>query len=138
MKEKNSINEFCWNELISEGTSKSKEFYSNLLGWTSMDCECSCTNGVKYTIFKNNNKDIAGLMAKPKDCTCPHQSFWISYIGVLNIKESVAKAVSLGAKILVEPRDIGIGSIAIITDPLGATVGLFEKKNSVECCDCCG
>jgi predicted enzyme related to lactoylglutathione lyase len=52
---------------------------------------------------------------------------WLPYVTVANLKDAVAKATSLGAGLA---RDITaipeMGSFAIITDPQGATLGLWE------------
>ncbi len=54
----------------------------------------------------------------------PH---WLNYVRVDSAAASVAKATSMGGRVLVEPHaDRHGGMLAIIADPAGAPVGLME------------
>lgn len=125
----NEINhEICWNELITTDVKKSVEFYSKLFHWTHKEIECG---GMAYTIFKTHKKEVAGLMKKPPqaECNCDKGPMWIPYTFVENVDKSAAKAKELGAKILLEPKDIpDVGRIAIIEDPCGAIMGLYTGE----------
>ena len=57
-----SHGEFCWNELMTSDTKKAKEFYGALLGWEAQDYPME---GMTYTMFKKNDKDIGGMMQIP-------------------------------------------------------------------------
>ena len=56
-------------------------------------------------------------------------SFWLAYVAVADIKAATAKAKSLGATIIKESQEVqGTGWFSIITDPTGATIGLWQSK----------
>ena len=117
---------FCWNELMTRDTSAAQTFYSQLFGWDTekMDMGPSGT----YTIWKKGEQGAGGMMAikgPEMENVPPH---WLSYVSVDSVDTSTQKAESLGAKICVPPTDIpNIGRFSIITDPTGATLGLYQS-----------
>lgn len=121
------LGEFSWNELSTMDVSGSKDFYGKLLGWNYQDIKCG---EIDYTVFKYNNKDVAGLMQTVSGCECHSnkKAMWLSYVNVEDVDKVVKKVEGLGGKIILQPRDIPtVGRIAIIADPSGATIGLFAK-----------
>jgi predicted enzyme related to lactoylglutathione lyase len=55
---------------------------------------------------------------------------WLSYVIVDSVDASTKKAESLGAKVDVPPTDIpNIGRFSVITDPTGATLGLYQNAH---------
>lgn len=44
------------------------------------------------------------------------------------MEASVTKATDLGAEMRMGPTDIGVGAIAVITDPQGATFALYAGR----------
>jgi predicted enzyme related to lactoylglutathione lyase len=57
----------------------------------------------------------------------PHH-YTIFYVDVDDVAASLAKAQSLGAKMLVPPVEIPTGTFAWMQDPEGNTVGLWKAK----------
>jgi uncharacterized protein len=57
----------------------------------------------------------------------PH-NYTIFYVDVEDVAAALAKATSLGGKILVPPVDIPSGTFAWMQDPEGNTVGLWKAK----------
>ena len=52
---------------------------------------------------------------------------WLAHVLVASLAEARPKVASLGGKVLVPHVDIpGVGSMAIIADPWGAMLSLFE------------
>lgn len=116
--------EFCWNELMTTNVSKAKEFYCGLFGWESTDMDMGEST---YTIFKQGDKEIAGMMQTPAEAgnTPP---CWTSYVMVEDLEKALAKAASLGAEIQVPITPVGeIGRLAVILDPHNATIALWQS-----------
>ena len=113
---------FCWNELVTRDTDAAASFYTRLFGWKTE----AFPGGMPYTLFKTENRQVGGLM------TCltgqmPPQ--WLAYVGVEDVEASVKRARELGAKILLEPKDIPtVGRIAVFQDPQGAPLGIFQPE----------
>jgi predicted enzyme related to lactoylglutathione lyase len=56
---------------------------------------------------------------------------WLAYVTVEAVDETAARAASLGGRIVALPFDVpGVGRVAVLVDPLGATIGLFKPPSS--------
>lgn len=120
-----SHGEFCWNELMTSDTAKAKEFYSKLFGWTTQDHEMK---NMTYTMFKQNEKDVGGMLQISADKAGMVPPHWMSYILVKNVDETTQKASSLGAQVKVPVTPIeGIGRFSVLMDPTGAHIALWES-----------
>jgi len=70
------------------------------------------------------------MMPKPPGMPAHIPSYWMPYFMVADVDASVAKAKSLGAKLMVGPQDIAdAGRFAILSDPQGAVCALFTPKH---------
>jgi predicted enzyme related to lactoylglutathione lyase len=119
---------FSWNELITTDTKASAEFYRKLFGWQSAPFvpKGAPSGGPPYLLFKTDASDMGagGMMQAPAPGIPTH---WLPYVVVDNVDMSLAKAVELGAKACTPVMAIGeVGRVAVIQDPLGATIGLHE------------
>jgi uncharacterized protein len=120
---------FSWNELVTTNTKAAAGFYGKLFGWEAAPFvpQGAPAGGPPYTLFKTKPDDPMGVggMAQVMQPGAPSQ--WVPYVVVPNADASLAKAVTLGAKVLVPVMAIGeVGRIAVIQDPQGATIGLHE------------
>jgi len=115
----------CWTELMTTDTGKAGPFYRALLGWNASDMPMP--NGT-YTVFKRRDGvNAAGMMAMPPELkNVP--SHWLSYFQVSDIRATIQKATSLGAKIPVAPTPVpNGGQFAVIQDPQGAVFGVLQQ-----------
>ena len=112
-----------WNELVSRDADASKKFYTQLFGWTAESM--SMGPGAEYTFLKAGERPAAGLMQLPAEAG-PAPTMWMSYVTVADLPTAVAKAKALGAKICKDVTVLPMGRFAIIADPQGAAIGLWE------------
>ncbi len=121
------VGSFCWNELVTSDPAAAVAFYKEIFGWTSEAMEMGPMG--TYHLFKRGGKDAAGVMKQPMPGA---PTAWIHYVAVVSVDASTQRAESLKAKVLAPPMDIpNIGRFAVIADPVGAVVALFqgaEKK----------
>jgi uncharacterized protein YndB with AHSA1/START domain/predicted enzyme related to lactoylglutathione lyase len=111
---------FCWNELLAVSPGNAAKFYTQLFGWKTE----AMPGGMPYTLFKQDGEMVGGLMGRPHEQVPPH---WLAYVKVENVDASAKKASDLGAKTIMPPTDIPtVGRIAVIQDPEGAPLGLFQ------------
>ncbi|WP_196138201.1 VOC family protein [Aliikangiella sp. G2MR2-5] len=121
---------FCWPELATSDTDKAKEFYSEVMGWTTTDMPLEC--GGYYSMWQLG-EDVIGAMYKLVDDQIkqnipPH---WIGYVSVDSIEETIKKINSLNGKILMGPADVGdAGRMAFVQDPQGANFALWQGLNN--------
>ena len=107
-------NKIIFADLSTYTPNKTIAFYETVFGWKYYS-----DNG--YYIAYNDNKAIAGLYETPekfKLMRMPH--FWMTYIQVNSVAETVAKAKKLGAIIEMIDNNSPIGTVALIRDPQGA------------------
>ena len=119
--------EFCWNELITSDTGAAKAFYSELFGWDSSEMDMGDT---AYTMFRAAGAPegpegmVAGMMQSPMPEMPP---FWLSYVMVEDVAATLEKAESLGAKVIKGVTELPMGTLAIFSDPQGATFAIWKK-----------
>jgi predicted enzyme related to lactoylglutathione lyase/uncharacterized protein YndB with AHSA1/START domain len=123
------VGQFSWNELMTSDEAGATKFYSRVFGWQPTDFPGA---GMKYTIWKQGGKDIAGLMKRPSEDIPPH---WIGYVTVANADATAKTAGEAGGRLLMPPFDVPtVGRIAILQDPQGATLGIFQPLNKPTAC----
>jgi predicted enzyme related to lactoylglutathione lyase len=110
--------------LHSTDANRAKAFYSELFGWKTSDTPVPGI-GV-YTEVDTKEGPPAGLMTQQQKGA---GSAWLAYVAVPVLDEAVARAQKLGGKILAPRTEIkDVGWFAVVQDPSGASIGLFEKK----------
>lgn len=115
------MNHFVFADLSTFNVPIAKSFYSAVFGW-----EYSSSFG-EYWTARFEGKDVGGLYETPKkfqDMGMP--SFWMSYIRVANVAETVEKAKAQGGIIELVDADAAIGPIALVRDPQGAGFTIYQ------------
>ena len=77
-----------------------------------------------YTEIDLQEGPGAGLTAQREPGA---RSTWLAYVRVARIDETVARAQKLGATVVTPRTDIKEGSFAVLQDPAGARIGVFQK-----------
>ena len=119
-------NSFAHIELNTDDALKAKRFYRRLFpSWNLVDM--MMPSGT-YTAFdvgvKGPGKKLAaGGGIQKKMPSAP--TGWMPYVEVPDVAKGIAKAAKLGATVIMPTEDIGMGKIAIFSDPTGAFCGLW-------------
>ncbi|UJH66438.1 VOC family protein [Allomuricauda sp. SCSIO 65647] len=114
-------NNFVFADLSTYELKTAQQFYANVFDWEYV------TEDDLYHLATYQGKEISGLYETPqkfKDMNMP--SFWMGYIQVENVQETVAKARAFGGIIELVDTENAIGDIALIRDPLGAGFTVYE------------
>ena len=114
-------NHFIYADLSTYNLETSKNFYASVFDWNYFN------SGEEYWIAFSGKNEATGLYETPKkfqEMNMP--SFWMSYIQVNNVEETVSQAKKLGGIIELVDLDASIGKIALIRDPLGAGFTIYE------------
>jgi uncharacterized protein len=114
----------CWVELAGITDFDAAEaFYRDLLGWEIPEREDSARLG-GYRRAQLGGRDVAGASGVMQD---GQPCEWNTYISVEDAEATMALIRDAGGTAIVEPMDVmGMGKMAIFTDPTGATCGLWE------------
>ena len=117
-------NPFVHVELATTDIAKAKSFYQSLFDWKLTDEDMG--GGMIYTMINVGEGTGGGMMKHPMP---DHGSHWLPYVLVDDIAAATAKAKSLAATIVRDVMEVmGAGSLSIIVDPTGATLGLWQPK----------
>lgn len=117
-----TMNKPGWLDLSSTDAAASRDFYSNLFGWKADVIPDPAAGG--YAMFTLDGKEVGGVGSVQN----PQQpSAWTIYLIVADADEAATRSRDAGATVLMEPMDVmGQGRMAIIADPSGAVVGLWQ------------
>jgi len=116
---------FCHLELDTTDPTKAKAFYSALFDWKITDSDMG--GGMIYSTFKPTGDSPGGGMMQHPMPGAP--SSWLAYVLVDDINVANKKAVSLGAKLIVNTQEVpNMGWFSVITDPTGAHLGLWQTN----------
>lgn len=107
---------FVWFHNNSENTTESIAFYEKLLGWKAAD------GPPGMTLFAGDTGPIAGIGEKSGSV-----GGWVPYAEVDDVDGATKRAVKLGARVLAEKSRGPAGDFAIVRDPGGATIALWQK-----------
>jgi hypothetical protein len=115
---------FSWAELATGDADAAKSFYATLFGW-EYDDQPIPDAGV-YSMAKRDGRQVAAVFASDEP---PH---WNCYVTVASVDAAAARAAELGGRTLAEPFDVlDAGRMAVIADPAGAGLCLWEPRASI-------
>jgi uncharacterized protein len=121
--------EFCWIELGTSDVEAATAYYTTLFGWTIEDQPTS--EGGAYRTCRTEGKKVLGLYELADGPPISDATGWNSYVSVDEVDHSAKVAETLGGSVLVAPVDVADqGRMAVIQDPTGARVGLWEPKET--------
>jgi len=118
-------NKPAWVDLSSTDPEASRAFYSKLFGW-KVDVNPDPQYG-GYALAKIGGKDVAGIGPKQM---AEQPSAWTVYIGASDADEIAKKAQAAGGTVIVPTIQVGDqGKMAIIQDPSGGAIGIWQSQN---------
>ena len=121
------VGTFCWAELSTSDEPAARDFYSGVFGW---DVDVSEIPGGTYSTFMKDGRAVAAAGQQREDEAAqgipPH---WNLYVSVDDADSFAAKAASAGGTVIVPAFDVmEFGRMAVIADPTGAMLGLWQPK----------
>jgi predicted enzyme related to lactoylglutathione lyase len=123
-----NVGRFVWYDLMTERPDAAIAFYGHVVGWTPQPFEQG------YTMFVGSQGPVGGTVQLPdamkKMGAPPH---WTSNVQVANADATVAKVRELGGRVYAEPKDYPkVGRLAVIADPQGATINVFQPNDPMK------
>jgi uncharacterized protein len=116
----------CWVDTLQADPQKAAVFYAGLFGWEFIGPGPmpGLPQG-EYFVAQLRGRDVAGVASRPPQA----QTAWNTYVAVASADETCALVQAAGGAVLVAPVDAPpAGRLAVICDPAGATLGLWEAK----------
>jgi len=120
--------EWIWSSLMTRDPDTAAAFYQTLFDYEIFDLPAD--KPAQHLILASDNYARASANILPANRPNAH-SHWLNYLRVDDTVKMAAKVVSLGGRVLVEPRvDRHGGKVAVVSDPMGAPFGLIEWSDS--------
>ena len=116
---------FSWSELATSDADAAKGFYTELFGWEYEDNPAG-DEGQIYTMALRDGHHVAALFKADEP---PH---WNCYVTVASVDETAQTADDNGGSVMADPFDVmEVGRMAVITDPAGAPLCLWEPRTNI-------
>lgn len=121
---KQTIGSIGWRDLTVEDADGVRDFYAAVTGWTVQDV--SMGDYSDYAMADANGEAVAGVChARGENADLPPQ--WLMYVVVADLEKSLDEAAKRGGDIVAPTRGLMGGKMAVIKDPAGAVVALWEE-----------
>jgi uncharacterized protein len=117
--------QFLWHELLTPDPTAGAGFYSKAFGWNAQPWE----GDANYTMLSHDKGPVGGARVTGKDPLADKVGpAWLSYVGVADLEAALATAESQGGRVVHPITGLSSdgGRYAVIVDPQGAAIGLYE------------
>ena len=112
----------CWVDLFTSDPERTQAFYNELFGWT---CEEAGPEYGGYFNFSKDGVQVAGGMRNDGESGAPDH--WTVYLAVENAEGTVAAVAAQGGAVIVPAMPVmDLGSMAVVTDPAGDAIGIWQ------------
>lgn len=122
------VGEVSWHELNTTDHENAWGFYETLFGWKKLDAMDMGEMGT-YQMYTTGSGEfpLGGMFNKPKEV--PGPPFWLYYVRVDDVHNSVDEVKKLGGQVLNGPMEVPGGDhVAQCMDPQGAAFALHSTK----------
>lgn len=123
----NNTGRLVWYELLTSDPKGAIAFYTEVIGWKTQPFE-----GSDYQMWVGSQGPLGGVTQLPdaaKKMGAP--PYWQANVIVKNVDESVAKVKQLGGNVYHVEAVPTVGKIAVISDPQGAVIALFQPDGDM-------
>ncbi len=115
---------FAWHDLTVDNADEVRDFYAAVLGWEAQDVPMG--DYADYGMAASNGQAVAGVChARGSNAGLP--PVWLSYVLVADLDTALTAARESGGQVVNGPRSMGVDRMAVIEDPAGAALALWEK-----------
>lgn len=115
----------CWVELQSSDQKGATAFYAALFGWELSDEPLPM--GGHYTMASLDGGAVAGIASLAPGSPVGMPPVWTTYLAVDDLDAVVSRVAPAGGQVVAPPMQVmGSGSMAMVADPTGGVVGLWQ------------
>jgi predicted enzyme related to lactoylglutathione lyase len=104
-------------ELHTDDLTSARELYGELCGW-----RCAAPRG-PYVGLDMGRRLGGGIV----ECDAP-RPLWLPYVEVADITTATHRALTLGADLLLDPREGPAGWRSVVTTPAGGELAFWQQK----------
>jgi predicted enzyme related to lactoylglutathione lyase len=119
------VTAFCWHDLAAADAPAARRFYGSVFGWSAA---VQRANGGCFLRLRSGRRDVGSLYPLSRaQLAAGVPSHWTSYVRVDDVDAAARRAQDAGGRVLVTPFAVdGTAVIAVIADPAGAMLGLWQ------------
>jgi uncharacterized protein len=107
-------------ELHTSNLARACAFYTRLFGWRAERIDVDCGS---YLALGVGAGIEGGVVERDTDRT-----LWLPYVQVASVVEATERACSLGASVVLGPREGPVGWRSVVAAPAGAEIALWQPK----------
>ena len=120
---------WVWAELWTDDIEKATTFYADVVG---VGHDTTDRGGEDYHLFTSQGKPRAGIVKIPVELERVDPG-WAPYVGITDIAATLATAKKLGGRVILgETEHPAAGSVALILDPVGAALFVYQLGSAQE------
>lgn len=113
-----------WIDITVDDAEGLKEFYTKVTGWKPQSVDMGEYADYNMTMPGDGTPSAGICHARGSNDAMPRQ--WLIYIVVADAEKSADACIVNGGKVLVGPKPMDGGKIAVIEDPSGAVAALYQ------------
>ena len=123
-----AIGSIGWMDLTVENAEQVRDFYQEIAGWQATPLDMGGYSD--FVMSDASGKPVGGVChARGPNTGLP--PVWLVYIIVESLEQGIARCKELGGELLLGPKTAGEGQFAVVRDPAGAAVALYEAKKEL-------
>jgi uncharacterized protein len=117
--------DFSWVGLLTTDVEGAKRFYRGLFGWRA---EAAAAESPAYNVMRLGGEDVALIYEMAEwQRALGAPTNWATFVSVADVDATAALATELGGTVPIAPyKAAGAGRIAVIADPQGARLSLWQ------------
>jgi predicted enzyme related to lactoylglutathione lyase len=117
----------CWVDTLHRDPRRAMDFYGPLFGWEfAGPGPMPADPPGEYFVARVRGRDVAGIGSRP-DPSDQSPATWTTYVRVESADGALELAREAGGTVIVDPVDAPpAGRLAVIADPTGAVIGVWE------------
>jgi uncharacterized protein len=108
-------------ELHTNDLPSARDLYGELCGWAPDRVD---TRHGSYLSLDMGRSIGGGIV----ESVTPHRPLWLPYVRVDDISAATARAVALGATLLLAPREGVAGWRSVVSTPIGGELAFWQQK----------
>lgn len=115
---------FVWHELATSDPVAAEAFYTQVAPWSMRTSQLSSS----YRMIEAAGAPMGGIVAiDPTVADRRGDPHWTPYVYAYDVDDSARLTTTLGGAVLAGPAEVpGVGCWALLADPQGAALGIYE------------
>lgn len=118
------VGSIAWRDLTVDNADKVRDFYSAVVGWKVLPIDMGGYSDYCMIPPASDQPEVGVCHKRGPNSDIPSQ--WLMYVIVADLERSLEQCKRRGGKQITPIRPQGASRYAIIADPAGAVIGLYE------------